>query len=175
MLVNFAPSSPEVREIDAQIAAAQKGLSTEKPMLTKTEQKSLNTVRDALRQQAALLQAKAEAAATRERESHRLHDRYVKEVYDLEAADANLLRLTTSVDVLRSNYRLLRDRSQNVSLGAQARLPDVSILSLAEVPRRAAGPRKVTQGLFVVLVSALLSCAAAWFAELLSPTRPLPD
>lgn len=174
-LVDFAPSSPEVREIDAQIAAAQKGLSTENPRVTRTEQKSLNAVREALRQQAAQLEAKADSSAARERENRRLQERYVKELYDLSAARAKMLRLTTARDVLRENYLLLRSRSQNLTMRAQAGLADVSMLSPAEVPKAPVGPRKMVQGLFVVFVSALLSCAAAWFAELLSPRRPLPD
>jgi uncharacterized protein involved in exopolysaccharide biosynthesis len=169
MLVDFSAVSPEVREIDAQISAAEKSLSSEKPRQGTTEEKSLNTVREQLRQQAIQLEATAEAAAARERENRALYERYVKELYELNAAQAKLLKLTTAADVLRENYRLLRTRWQNVAMGAQARLPDVNILSLAEVPRVPVGPGKLILGLFAIFVSALLACGAAWLAELFSP------
>lgn len=171
MLVDFSPRSPEVRRIDALTSAAEKSLSGEKPRVTTTEDRSLNSVREALRQQAIELEVTAQAAFERERENRQLYERYVKELYGLSAAHAKLLKLTTAAEVLRENYRLLRERHQSIGMGAQARLPDVNILSPAEVPRKPVGPGKAIQVAFLVVASALLACGAAWLAEVSSPRR----
>jgi uncharacterized protein involved in exopolysaccharide biosynthesis len=152
-LVDFAPGSPEMRQIDEQIKAAEGLLSAEKRRL--------------LRQ----IEAKDEAFAARERDNRKLRERYVNELNSLNSAQTRLLRLSSTVELLRENYRLLRERRQNLAMGAQARLPDVSVLAPAEVPKEPAGPGKAVQALFVVFVSVLLACIAAWLAELLGP-RP---
>lgn len=169
LLTDYSVDSPEVRQVDRQISAAEDILAKEKPTVTTSEEKSLNAVREELRQELARIEASAAAAAARERENRALYQRYVKELHDLNAAQARLLEYNTSAELVREYYRVLREKSQSLTMRAQARLPDISILSEAEVPNEPEGPHKAVQVLFVLFVSAFLSYGAALVAEMLSP------
>jgi len=171
-LVDFAPGSPEMRQIEGQINAAEGLLSGEKRRVTTGQDTTINSVREALRQQVLELQATGEALAARERENRQLQARYMNELDSLNSANRRLLELSSTAELLRENYRLLRERHQSMMMGAEARLPDVSILSPAGVPGGPTGPSKLVQGLFVVFVSALIACCAAWLAEVFGP-KPL--
>lgn len=162
MLQDYSAESPEIKRVDRQIAEAKQRLTKEAATEVRSQQRSLNTVKQSLTQDTALIQSNIWASEARTAALESAAAGIRNNLSKLPEQEYRLAQLTTDLGVLDQTYRMLNEKYQSLRISEQARLASACILAPARPDILPIKPQK-SRNLAVAFILGLMIAAGVGF------------
>jgi capsular exopolysaccharide synthesis family protein len=161
----YRPTSPEVRRLDAQIAAIRRQLATESQTEVGSWAQSVNPIRLGLSQDLARAQGEIWALEARAQALTGAASRARSQLQQLPEREYRLSQLTTDQAALQQTYRVLNEKYQALRINEGARLTNARLLAAALPPPRPASPQRALNMVLAVALGIALALGLAVLAE----------
>jgi succinoglycan biosynthesis transport protein ExoP len=162
MLQDYSTESPEIKRVDRQIAEAKQRLTKEAATEVRSQQKSLNIVKQSLTQDTAVIQSNIWASESRTAALESAAAGVRNNLSKLPEQEYRLAQLTTDLGVLNQTYQMLNEKYQSLRISEQARLANARILAPARPDTLPVKPQK-SRNLALAFVLGLMVAAGVGF------------
>jgi succinoglycan biosynthesis transport protein ExoP len=157
----YAPDSPEVRNVEDQIAVIRRRLVGEAQTEVASSQLSANPLRQTLTADLARAQSQIWALDARIRALQTGVQTARTQLTQLPEREYQLGKFTNDVASLQQIYQMLNEKYQTLRISEEANISNAVIVSPAQVPQSPVSPHKARNLLMSVVLGAMLAFAVA--------------
>jgi polysaccharide chain length determinant protein (PEP-CTERM system associated) len=178
---SLTPNHPEVKGIQAQIAAVRRALAQEASKVIGDQYqnnpavKDLDPVRQELTKDLVQAEINSLGYATRVDALKTLVNNFSGRLTGLPNKELQLTRLMRNASVTAELYKMLLQKQQEARISENMNLGNVRIVEEAVMPERPIKPKKLQNMLVAVVVGLMFGVGAAMFLEYLDDTIQTAD
>jgi succinoglycan biosynthesis transport protein ExoP len=165
LLQEYTPGSPEVQQVEGQIASLRQDLSRMSRLEVSTLNQRPNPIKESLNQQIAALRGQVQASDKRVGALAVTARRLRGELGRLPQQEKQLGQLETDLAAQLKTYEMLNEKYQSLRISEEAQVASAQILSLANVPNNPVSPRKALNIAMSVVLGLMLAVALAALAD----------
>jgi succinoglycan biosynthesis transport protein ExoP len=175
LLKEFQPDSPELRQIDAQLAEARSRIGTQVESMVGEQTEMLNPVHQKLLETYAQTEAQCVAVGARVTGLKRAVAEGRASMTLFPSMAMRQAELTRNAAILERTYTLMNEKYQELRVSEAAQLPNGRVVDTAMKPRKPIRPNKPMNMALGLSFGLLLGLAIAFLQEHLDNSVKTPD